>query len=86
MSFDKNKTLRYDPRGIMHQRRIGMNFRGYDAKNDEVLDALVNTDLLEQIELRNGSNNNGDKSNQDKAIVKQTEIPTPLKAEKSLKR
>ena len=31
MSFDTDKSLRYDPRGIMHQRRIDMNFKGYAA-------------------------------------------------------
>ena len=63
MSFDTDKTLRYDPRGIMHQRRIEMNFRGYDAEHDEVLAALANTDLLEQVEFGNGSSSNGDQSN-----------------------
>ena len=63
-----------------------MNFRGYDVEHDEVLATLANSDLLEQVELGNGSNNNGDKSNQNQAIIKQTEIPTPLKAKKSLKR
>ena len=63
-----------------------MNFRGYDAEHDEVLVALANTDLLEQVELGNGSNNNGDQSNQNQDVIKQTKIPTPLKAEKSLKR
>lgn len=86
MSFDIDKSLRYDPRGIMHQRRIEMNFRGYDTEHDEVLAALANTDLLEQVELGNGSSSNGDQSNQNQALIKQTEIPTPLKAEKSLKR
>ena len=47
MSFETDKALRYDPRGIMHQRRIEMNFRGYDVEHDEVLVALANTDLLE---------------------------------------
>ena len=63
-----------------------MNFRGYDVEQDEVLAALANTDLLEQVELGNRSSSNGDQSNQNQAIIKQTEIPTPLKAEKSLKR
>ena len=86
MNFDTDKALRYDPRGIMHQRRIEMNFRVYDAKHDEVLVALANTDILEQVELGNGSNNNGDQRNQNQTIIKKTEIPTPLKVEESLKR
>ena len=27
MNFDTDKALRYDPKGIMHQRRVEMNFR-----------------------------------------------------------
>lgn len=42
MSFDTDKALRYDCRGIMHQRRIDMNFKGYDVEHDEVLVALAN--------------------------------------------
>ena len=62
-SFETDKALRYDPRGIMHQRRIEMNFRGYDVEHDEVLATLANTDLLEQVELGNGSSSNGSQSN-----------------------
>ena len=47
MSFDTDKALRYDPMGIMHQRRLEMNFKGYDVEHDEVLAALANTNLLE---------------------------------------
>ena len=63
-----------------------MNFKSYEAEHDEVLAALANNDRFEQIEVGNGSSNNGEGINQEKYIVKQTEIPTPLKAEKSLKR
>ena len=47
MSFDPDKALRYDPKGIMHQRRVEMNFKGYDVEHDEVLATLANTDLFE---------------------------------------
>lgn len=86
MSFDIGKAPRYDPRGIMHQRRIDMNFKGYEAEHDEVLVSLANTDLFEQIEVGNGSSNNSDRRSQGKATYKQTKVTTPLKAEKSLKR
>ena len=86
MSFDTDKALRYDPNKVLHQRRLDVNLSGYEAKHDEVLAALANTDLFEQIEVGNGSSNNSDRSNQEKATGKQTEVPTPLKAEKSLKR
>ena len=86
MSFDTDKALRYDPKGIMHQRRVEMNFKGYDVEHDEVLVALANTDLLEQIEFGNGSSSNGNQSIQNQEPIKQTQIPTPLKAEKYLKR
>ena len=32
MSFDTDKALRYDPKGVMHQRRIDMNFKGYEVE------------------------------------------------------
>ena len=86
MSFDTDKALRYEPKGVMHQRRIDMNFKGYEAEQDEVLAALANIDFLEQIESVNGSKNNHNQSIQDQQIVNQAQIPTPFKAEKSLKR
>ena len=63
-----------------------MNFKGYDVEQDEVLVALANTDLLEQIECVNGSSNNQNQSTQDQQTVNQAQIPTPFKAEKYLKR
>ena len=86
MSFDTDKALRYDPKGVMHQRRIEMNFKGYDAEQDEVLSSLANSNLLEQIEYGNGSSNNQNQSTQDQRPIKQAHIPTLFKAEKSLKR
>ena len=32
INFETDKALRYDPKGVMHQRRIEMNFKGYDAE------------------------------------------------------
>ena len=86
MSFDIDKALRYDPKGVMHQRRIDMNFKGYEVEQDEVLVSLANTDLFEQVEVGYGSSNSSEKSNQGRTTYKQIEVPTPLKAEKSLKR
>ena len=86
MNFDIEKSLRYDPIKVLHQRRLDVNLRGYEVEHDEVLDALANTDLFEQIEVGNGSSNNSERDSQDKASGKQTEVPTPLKVEKSLKR
>ena len=86
MRFDTDKALRYDPKGVMHQRRIEMNLKGYDAEQDEVLAALANTNLLEQIECGNGSSNNQNQNTQDQQPIKQAQIPTPFKVEKSLKR
>jgi hypothetical protein len=79
MNFDTDKALRYDPNKVLHQRRIDMNFKGYEAEHDEVLVALANTDIFEQIEIGNGSSSNGDRDSQHKATGKQTKIPTPLK-------
>ena len=61
-----------------------MSFKGYEAKQDEVLVALANTDLFEQIEVGNGSSSSGERDSQNKATDKQNEVPTPLKAENSL--
>ena len=70
MRFDTDKSLRNDPKGIMHQRRVEMNLKGYDAEHDEVLAALANTDLLEHVELGNGSSSNGNQSNQNQEAIK----------------
>ena len=70
----------------MNQRSMEANFKGYDAEQDEVLDALANTDLLEIIENANGSINDQDQDAQDQQTVSQAQIPTPFKTEKSLKR
>ena len=64
MGFDTDKALRYDPKGAMHQRRIDMNFKGYEAEQDEVLDALANTDLFEKIEVGDGSSSSSERGNQ----------------------
>ena len=50
MNFQIDRSLKYDPKKVVHQRRLDMNFKGYDAEQDEVLVALANIDLLEQIE------------------------------------
>ena len=81
MSFDTNKSLRYDPKGIMHERRIDMKFKGYEDEHDEMLVALANTDLFDHIEIGNGSSNSSDRDNQGEATGKQTEVPNPLKVE-----
>ena len=55
MGFENDKSLRYDPKRVMNQRRMEANVRGYDVEQDEVLVALANTDFLEAIESVNGS-------------------------------
>ena len=86
MNFDVDKALRYDPKGVMHQRRLNMSFKGYEAEHDEVLAPLANTDLFEKTEVDDRSSNDSERINQERTTSKQTEVPTPLKAEKSLKR
>ena len=46
MGFETNEAIRYDPEGLMNQRRMDRNFKGYDADQDEVLAALANTDIF----------------------------------------
>ena len=86
MNFETDKVLRYDPKKIFHQRKLDMNFKGYDADQDEVLAALANTDLFEQIEVGDGNSSSSKRSNPGKATKNQeAEVPTPLKGDKSLK-
>ena len=87
MCFHIDQSLGYDPKKIIHQRKLVVNMSGYEAEEDEVLAALANSDFLEQVEDngRNGSDSN--MVNPDKDVTEQrTEVPTPLKGEKSLKR
>ena len=60
---------------------------GYVAKQDEILAGLANTGFLEQVEDKDNTDNGKETVNLDKAIAEhRTEVPTPLKWEKSLKR
>ena len=68
MNFETNKALRYDLKRVIHQRRLDMNLKGHDADQDEVLVALVNTDLLEQIEDGDRNNSSSEISSLGKAI------------------
>ena len=77
MGFESDKALRYDPKGIMNQRRMDASFRGYEAEQDEVLAALANTDVLEAIDSENGSSNEQEKDPQDQQATSQPGIPTP---------
>ena len=85
--FQTDKSLGYDPKKIIHLRKLDVNLSRYEAEEDEVLVALANSDFLEQVE-DNGSNGSGSNMmNLDKDATEQrTEVPTPLKGEKSLKR
>ena len=87
MNFETDKALKYDPKRVFHQRKLDMNFKGYDVDQDEVLVALANTDLLEQLEVGDRNNSNSERNNTDEAVKNNhVEVPTPLKGEKSLKR
>ena len=74
MGFESDKTLRYDPKGIMNQRRMEANFRGYEAEQDEVLAALANTDFLETVDSANGSSDDQDQHAQDQQATSQPGI------------
>ena len=63
MNFETDKALRYDPKGEMHQRRMDMNFKGYDVDQDEVLVALANTDLWEQLEVGDRNSSSSERNN-----------------------
>ena len=86
MGFESDKALKYDPKGVMNQRRMEASFRGYEAEQDEVLASLANTDFLETVESANGSSDEQDQNAQDQQAISQPQIPTPYQVEKSLKR
>ena len=69
MGFENNKTLRYDSKGVINQRRMEASFRGYEAEQDEVLATLANTDFLETIESANGSRDEQDQNAQDQQAI-----------------
>ena len=86
MNLQIDKSLRYDPKKVIHQRKLDVNLSGYEVEQDEVLVALVNSDFLEQMGDNDSNDNSSDRVNLDKVVVRQgTKVPTPLKGEKSLK-
>ena len=87
MNFQNDKSLRYDRKKVIHQRRLDMNLKGYEAEQDEVLVALANTNLLEKIEDGDRNNSSSGRNNPDKITKDQEiEVPTPIKWDKSMKR
>ena len=76
MNFQIDKGLRYDPKKVIHQRKMDVNLSGYEGEQDGVLVALANSDFLEQM----GDNDNNDSSsdivNPNKVVVEQgTQVP-----------
>ena len=43
--FQTNKSLIYDPKKIIHQRKFDVNMSGYEVEQDQVLAALDNSDF-----------------------------------------
>ena len=87
MNFQTRKSLRYDPKKAIHQRKMDVNLSGYEVEQDEVLVALANTDFSEQMGDDDSNSSNSDRVNLDKVVEGQgTKVPTPLKGEKSLRR
>ena len=50
MCFQIDRSLIYDPKKIINQRKLEVNMSGYEAEQDEILVALANNDFLEQVE------------------------------------
>ena len=87
MSFQIDKSLIYEPKKIIHQRKLDVNLSGYKAEEDEVLASLASSDFLEQVEDNGSNESDSNMINLDKVATEQrTKLPTPLKGEKSLKR
>ena len=66
MKFQIDKSLRYDPKKVIHQRKIDVNLKGYEADQDEVLAASANNDLLEQMGDDDRHSSSSDRINPDK--------------------
>ena len=49
MGFLTDKDVKYDPKGIMDQRKVDAGIGHYNADPDELLAALANSDFLEPI-------------------------------------
>lgn len=87
MNFQTYKSPRYDPKKVIHQRKLDVNLSGYKVEQDEVLATLANIDLSEQMGDDDGNSSSSDMINPDKVVEGQgTKVPTPLKGDKSLKR
>ena len=67
MSFQTDKSLRYDPKKVIHQRKLDVNLSGYEAEQNEVLATLANTDFLEQMGDDDNNSSSSDRINPDKA-------------------
>ena len=69
MNFQTYKSLRYDPKKVIHQRKLDVNLSGYEAEQDEVLVALANSDFLEQMGDNDSNDSSSDRVNLDKVVV-----------------
>lgn len=87
MGFLTDKVVKYDPKGIMDQRKEDAGIDHYNVDLDELLAALANSDFLEPIIGIEFTDNTSETQGMYNTIVVQgTEIPTLHKGEKSLKR
>ena len=68
MDFKIDKSLRYDPKKLIHQRKLDVNLSGYEVEQDEVLVALANTDFLEQTRDDDNNSSSNDRINPDKVV------------------
>ena len=68
MNFQTRKSLRYDPKKAIHQRKMDVNLSGYEVEQDEVLVALANTDFSEQMGDDDSNSSNSDRVNLDKVV------------------
>ena len=68
MNFETNKSLRYDLKKVIHQRKLDVNLAGYEAEHDEVLPSLANTNFLEQMGDDDKNSNSSDIINANKVV------------------
>lgn len=71
MGFPTDKAVKYDPKGIIDQRKTDVGIGHYNVDSDELLAALANCDFLEPITDIEFSDNTSNTVEVDKATIAQ---------------
>ena len=69
MGFPRDKVVKYDPKGIIDQRKTDAGIGHYNVDSDELLAALANCDLLKPITGIEFTDNTSNTVEMDEAII-----------------